>query len=67
MSGVNRENTGDYGIRYHITVKTKGSGNYKLYINPMGGVYMGTFEIGQNEKAPPHLSHRRDSGKGMVR
>ena len=50
VSGVNRENTGDYGIRYHITVKTKGSGNYKLYINPMGGVYMGTFEIGQNEK-----------------
>lgn len=50
VSDVNRENTGDYGIRYHITLKTKGSGKYKLYINPMGGVYMGTFEIGQNKK-----------------
>ena len=50
VSDVTRENTGDYGIRYHITLKTKGSGKYKLYINPMGGVYMGTFEIGQNKK-----------------
>lgn len=50
VSRVTRENTGDYGIRYHITVRTQGSGKYKLYINPIGGVYMGTFEIGQNQK-----------------
>ncbi len=50
MSDVTRENTGDYGITYHMRIPTKGEGKYKLYINPMGGVYMGTFQIGQHQK-----------------
>lgn len=50
MSRVKRENTGDYGITYHISFHNKGEGKYKLYINPQGGVYMGTFRIGHNEK-----------------
>ncbi len=50
MNAVTRENTGDYGITYHMRIPTKGEGTYKLYINPMGGVYMGTFRIGQYEK-----------------
>ena len=49
MSAANRENTGDYGITYHMRIPTKGEGKYKLYINPMGGVYTGSFQIGQHE------------------
>ena len=45
-----RQDFGNYGIAYHIRVRTKGKGAYKLFINPQGGVYMGTFRIGQNEK-----------------
>ena len=43
MSHVERENTGDYGITYHVTFHNSGSGKYNLYINAQGGVYMGTF------------------------
>lgn len=50
MSRVERENTGDYGVTYHITFRSKGEGRYNLYINAQGGVYLGTFQIGQNEK-----------------
>lgn len=46
MSHVERENTGDYGITYHVTFHNSGSGKYNLYINAQGGVYMGTFQIG---------------------
>ncbi len=48
MSHVERENTGDYGITYHLRIHTKGEGDFKLYINPQGGVYHGSFRIGQN-------------------
>ena len=33
MSHVERENTGDYGITYHVTFHNSGSGKYNLYIN----------------------------------
>lgn len=66
VSDVNRENTGDYGIRYHITLKTKGSGKYKLYINPMGGVYMGTFEIGQNKNSSAPIAQTGHWGRQRV-
>lgn len=45
-----REDFGDYGIAYHLRVKTEGKGRFKLYINPQGGVYIGSFRIGQDEK-----------------
>ncbi len=45
-----RENFGDYGIAYRLRVKTEGTGHFKLYINPQGGIYVGSFRIGQNEK-----------------
>lgn len=45
-----REDFGDYGIAYRLRVKTEGTGRFKLYINPQGGVYVGSFRIGQNEK-----------------
>lgn len=50
MSHVERENTGDYGITYHVTFHNSGSGKYNLYINAQGGVYMGTFQIGTNPR-----------------
>ncbi len=64
MSTVTRENTGDYGITYHMRIPTTGEGKYKLYINPLGGVYMGTFQIGQHEKILPiyRTDDRRSRG-----
>lgn len=50
MSHVERENTGDYGITYHVTFHNSGSGKYNLYINAQGGVYMSTFQIGTNPR-----------------
>ena len=50
ISHVERENTGDYGIAYHIIFHSKGSGKYKLYLNGLGGYYFGSFEVGQNPK-----------------
>lgn len=50
VSHVTRENTGDYGITYHITLHTQGVGTYKLYITALGGYYTGSFEVGQNPK-----------------
>mgnify|MGYP000350379191 FL=1 len=32
MSHVERENTGDYGITYHVTFHNSGSGKYNLYL-----------------------------------
>lgn len=45
---IGREDTGNYGITCHLTVHSKGSGKYDLYLNPNGGVFEGTLEIGQN-------------------
>lgn len=50
VSHVERENTGDYGITYYITLHTQGTGKYKLYITALGGYYTGSFEVGQNQK-----------------
>ncbi len=44
---ISRENTGNYGITCHITIHSTGTGSYDLYINPMGGVFEGTLEVGQ--------------------
>ena len=60
MSHVERENTGDYGVTYHMTFHNQGKGRYQLYINAQGGVYMGTFQIGQN---PSLLRTYRTDGK----
>lgn len=50
VSHVTRENTGDYGITYYITLHTQGEGTYRLYITALGGYYTGSFEIGQHPK-----------------
>lgn len=50
LSRVKRENTGDYGVTYHVTFHNQGKGRYNLYVNAQGGVYLGTFQIGPDEK-----------------
>lgn len=47
LDGVVRENTGDYGITFRITVRTEGTKPYRIYFNPQGGIYMGAFKITQ--------------------
>lgn len=47
LNYVPRENTGNYGITCHLTIHSKGTGRYDLYINPQGGTFQGTLEIGQ--------------------
>lgn len=52
LSKVDRENTGDYGITYHMVFHSRGAGRYKLYINAQGGVYLGTFQISYYPNLP---------------
>lgn len=47
LDGVVRENTGDYGINFRIRVETEGTRPYRIYFNPQGGIYMGSFKITQ--------------------
>lgn len=47
LDQVQRENTGDYGMRFHFRIRTKGTRSYQVYLNPMGGVYMGAFRLTQ--------------------
>ncbi len=48
---LHRENTGNYGITCHFTIHSRGEGAYDVYLNPNGGSFEGTIEIGQNKKA----------------
>lgn len=47
LDGTERENTGDYGTTLQIRIRTEGSKPYRIYFNPLGGVYMGSFKITQ--------------------
>lgn len=59
-----RENTGNFGITYHIKIHTKGIGKYDVYLNPQGGVYMGTVEIGQGYIYYPYKTDIRNKWFG---
>ncbi|MDY6083639.1 MAG: hypothetical protein SPI25_00040 [Dialister sp.] len=61
MNFITRENTGNYGITYHITVPSRGKGTYRLYINPQGGNFPATLRIGQHERLKN--IYRTDRGK----
>lgn len=50
MNYITRENTGNYGITYHMTLPSRGKGTYQLYINPQGGNFLATLRIGQHER-----------------
>ena len=50
LNFIGRENTGNYGITCHLTIHSKGTGKYDLYLNPNGGVFEGTLEIGQDRR-----------------
>lgn len=45
LDKVNRSNAGNFGMEYDITVHTKGTGQYRLLFNPLGGIYEGTFTV----------------------
>lgn len=47
LDGVTRENTGNYGIVVYMRVNTAGKSKFRVYFNPMGGVYMGAFKMSQ--------------------
>lgn len=47
LDRVVRENTGNYGTSVKLTVRTEGTSDFRIYFNPMGGVYLGTFQIRQ--------------------
>ena len=56
---VKRENTGNFGVTYHINIHSKGKGKYSVYLNPQGGVYMGIIEIGQGYVYYPYNTEIR--------
>ncbi len=47
LDKVKRENTGDYGITFRVRVETEGTAPYRIYFNPQGGIYLGSFKITQ--------------------
>lgn len=55
IDNVKRENTGNYGVTVHLVVHTAGSGKYNLYMNPMGGLYEGTFFVREGDEKVPAL------------
>ncbi len=48
MDRVIRENTGNYGVNYDITIQTNGTRDYDLYLNSMGGIFLATFMVYQD-------------------
>lgn len=64
IDNIERENTGNFGIQYHIKLHSKGEGMYDLYLNPQGGVYMGTIEIGQGYVYYPYKTYRGNKWVG---
>lgn len=39
------EDTGNYGVTYTVTIPTTGTMPFRLYFNPLGGAYSGSFEV----------------------
>lgn len=39
------ENTGNYGVDYNISIRTKGDDTIHMYFNPQGGEYAGVAEV----------------------
>ncbi len=48
ISGTATENTGNYGVQYRILIPSKGTGRYRLYFNPQGGIYAGDIAVEQH-------------------
>ena len=64
LDGVTRENTGDYGITWFITLRTEGNKNFSLYMMPMGGIFLSSFSVSQDGVAFPYRTDRnRQFGK----
>lgn len=45
MDNRTSENTGNYGVDYSISIRTKGEGKIHMYFNPQGGEYAGVAEV----------------------
>ena len=39
------EDTGNYGVSYSLTLRTAGNEAFRMYFNPQGGAYSGSFAI----------------------
>lgn len=71
LDGTERENTGDYGTTLQIRIRTEGSKPYRIYFNPLGGVYMGSFKITQGflpryYRTDDMKYHGRQLGEGTM-
>ena len=69
LDGQQRVNVGNFGMTYDVIIHTCGKGQYRLYFNPLGGIYEGVFTI--KEKSLPLVyevkGRRRYFGEKTIR
>lgn len=69
LDGQRRVNVGNFGMTYDVIIHTCGKGQYRLYFNPLGGIYEGVFTI--KEKSLPLVyevkGRRRYFGEKTIR
>ena len=58
------KDSGNYGVSYHLTIKTRGSQPFRLYANPQGGAYSGSFVVSTDYESKrydvgmPYIGHK---------
>lgn len=45
------KDAGNYGVSYHLTIPTTGEQPFRLYLNPQGGAYSGSFQVSTDTKS----------------
>lgn len=58
------KDAGNFGVSYHLTIPTKGVGPFRLYFNPQGGAYSGSFLVSTDFESKiykvgnPYVGHK---------
>ena len=58
------KDAGNFGVSYHLTIKTQGTEPFRLYFNPQGGAYSGSFLVSTDNESKiyhvgdPYIGHQ---------
>ena len=58
------KDAGNFGVSYHLTIKTQGTEPFRLYFNPQGGAYSGSFLVSTDDESKiyhvgdPYIGHQ---------
>lgn len=62
--GAAVKDAGNFGVSYHLTIPTQGSSPFRLYFNPQGGAYSGSFLVSTDFESKiykvgdPYIGHK---------